>query len=703
MRKCFVAACLLCSLLCRAQPSGQPPAQLSAPLFPSVTYPHDYFRDPLDIPITLAANFGELRPNHYHMGLDIRTQHRENLPVFAAADGYVARVEIEPAGFGQAIYIRHPNGYTTVYGHLNQFFPALAAYISEQQYKRESWQVDLELPATLFPVKKGDLIAYSGNTGGSQGPHLHFEIRRTAGDVNQNPLLFGLPVPDNTSPAFVRLAWYDRNQGIYEQSPHILPVRRATGNKGSARLSASSGRPPAPSAPSARPPAPSAPLSLSKTEDDRATVAWTILSSSITVPTSRISFAISAFDTQSGSVNPNGIFEAALYKDGQAVIGFRMNNISYDNTRNLNAHIDYRTRATGGPFLQHLSLLPGYPPPTIYASPAGRPSNGVIDLSDGQTHVIRIVIKDTYGNASALSFGVRYQPSPAAGLASVAPGPPPASAGVPSVSSSAAIAPGGQPPVAAGLSPVSAGKKFYPGMVDGVETEDCAFYLGEKSLYDSVTIATSVAGYPGSGLSLPGAVSAAHVVGAAWIPLLQPVLVRLRPGRPVLTDSGGAPAGGTAPPGGPASAGASAIWSARKGGAALSGTAGIVMVRFQGGQKDVQVPEWQNGWASARFREFGNFQLVLDTIAPVVTPLGALNEADLSKATRIAFSIKDDLGGLRNFRAELDGAWICFTNDKGLAYIYKFDGHCPPGRHNLRVSVEDVAGNRTVKEYHFTR
>src|ERR1700759_303222 len=84
-------------------------------------------------------------------------------------------------------------------------------------------------------------------------------------------------------------------------------------------------------------------------------------------------------------------------------------------------------------------------------------------------------------------------------------------------------------------------------------------------------------------------------------------------------------------------------------------------------------------------------------------PLGSLNEADLSKATRIAFSIKDNLGALRNFRAELDGAWLCFTNDKGLAYIYKFDQHCPPGRHTLRVSVEDVAGNRTVKEYNFTR
>ena len=626
MRHFFIAVCLLSSLSSFAQ------------LFPVTDYPRDYFRDPLAVPISLAANFGELRPNHYHMGLDIRTQHRENLPVFAAAEGYVARVQIEPAGFGQAIYIRHPNGYTTVYGHLNQFFPALAAYISEQQYKRESWQVDLEIPATLFPVKKGDLIAYSGNTGGSQGPHLHFEIRRTAGDVNQNPLLFGLPVPDNTSPSFVRLAWYDRNLGLYEQSPHILPV------------------------------------SLSKTKAGGETVAWTILPAVLTVPTNRISFAISAFDTQSGSANPNGIYEATLYNDDQAVIGFQMNDISYDNTRNLNAHIDYRTRATGGPFLQLLSLLPGYPSPTIYASPADKPSNGVIELSDGQLHTVRIVIKDTYGNAASLTFRLQYRPAAAAVAAPTSTAGSTAGSALPAAAAASPAAP---------VSPAApAGKKFYPGMVDGVETEDCAFYLGEKSLYDSVVIATTVAGYPGSGLSLPGAVSAAHAIGATWIPLLQPVLVRLRPSGPAPRPS---------------------VPTTQSTGSAVPATAHIVMVRFQGGQKEVSRPEWQNGWASARFREFGNFQLVDDTIPPVITPVGALEGAALGKATRIAIWVKDNLGAIRSFRAELDGAWLCFTNDKGLAHIYKFDERCPPGSHTLKVSVEDVAGNRTIKEYHFNR
>src|SRR5215213_4706148 len=124
-------------------------------------YPQNYFRNPLNIPLQLVANFGEIRTNHWHMGLDIRTQRKVNLPVYAPADGYIARVSVEPGGFGQAIYINHPNGYTTLYGHLNSFFPALASYVKQQQYANESWRINLVLPPDMFPVKKGDFIALS--------------------------------------------------------------------------------------------------------------------------------------------------------------------------------------------------------------------------------------------------------------------------------------------------------------------------------------------------------------------------------------------------------------------------------------------------------------------------------------------------------------------------------------------------------------
>jgi murein DD-endopeptidase MepM/ murein hydrolase activator NlpD len=596
MKHLLAVASCFCSICCFSQ------------TFPPKAYPQGYFRDPLDIPITLAANFGELRSNHYHMGLDIRTQKRVNLPVLAAADGYVARVRIEPEGFGQAIYINHPNGYTTLYAHLNRFFPALADYVKRQQYKLESWKVFLDIPPGLFPVKKGELIAYSGSTGGSEGPHLHFEIRLTAGDINLNPLLFGLPVPDNAPPVILRLAIYDRGRSVYEQSPRIIPVQRmaTTGT-----LASIPGRPESYS---------TGPLAIV-----------------VTFP--RVSFAISAFDSQSGSSNPNGIYQAVLYDNGEAVTGFQMDRISYDNTRNLNAHIDYSTKEKGGPYLQHLSRLPGYTDPSIYrafrSDSAMRPADGVIDLSDGASHAIQIEVRDVNDNVSELRCQIHYRP-----------------------------APGGEQPLANGL-----GKEFYPGMLDGFETEDCAFYIPGKGCYDSVYI-----GYMRSD-PVPGGISSMHIIGSPSIPLQDPMLVRIRSERPLSDEV----------------------------------KAKVVMVRTAGREKEVLKPEWQGNWASANFREFGSFRLELDETFPVIIPVGFRDGAILKGLPRIAFRVKNQEGGIRRFRAELDpppggkGQWLCFTNDKERAFIYTFDEHCPAGKHTIRVEVEDQSGNSSVATYHFTR
>jgi len=543
----------------------------------SKQYPSNYFRDPLNIPISLAANFGELRTNHFHMGLDIRTEKRENLPVYAAADGYVSRIKIEPEGFGQAIYINHPNGFTTVYAHLNSFFPALADYIKKKQYKLETWKIFLDLPPEMFPVKKGNVIAHSGNTGGSEGPHLHFEIRRTSDDTNLNPMLFGLPIPDNTKPVIQRLAVYDLNQSIYEQTPRSWVLK--------------------------------------KSEDGN----YTIIPDTITISASKTGFAITAFDTQSASSNPNGIYEAVLYDNEQAVLSFQMDAINYNDTRNVNAHIDYKTRAQNGPWLQQLFELPGYKH-SIYHLIGG---NGVIDISDGTVHSIRIEVKDAYGNSSCLKYKIRY------------------------VENGSNNHP-------------AAGKMFYPMMVDGYEDEDCAFYIGEKCLYDSVHIQ-----YSNPPPLSPGAVSMAHSIGALYIPLQDPFMVRIKTNRPAERNR-------------------------------------ILMERFDRKKKEVKKPEWQGDWASARFQDFGNFQLVLDEEPPVITP-HFKEGANLSRASGVAFTIKDNFDSYKNFRAELDGKWLLFTNDKGKAFIYKFDEHCPRGKHQLKISVEDEAGNKTIKTFKFIR
>ncbi|MGB4844304.1 MAG: M23 family metallopeptidase, partial [Ferruginibacter sp.] len=286
----------------------------SAQFFPAKNYPKGYFVYPVIATQSLSANFGELRSNHYHMGLDCRTDRAQNKKVLAAAAGYIAKVKIEPWGFGRAIYINHPNGLTTLYAHLNDFYPELEDYIKEQQYKLKSWQVYLDIPENLFPVTKGMFIAYSGNTGGSMGPHLHFEIRDTKTDKVLNPSLFGFPIPDNVAPDVYRLAVYDRCKSTYEQSPQLYTLKKVNGK-------------------------------------------YVTSPALLVAKTDKVSFGISANDRYTGSSNRNGIYETVLYENDKPIVGFQLDSIGYDETRYLNAHIDYTYRSKGGSYIQHISKL----------------------------------------------------------------------------------------------------------------------------------------------------------------------------------------------------------------------------------------------------------------------------------------------------------------------------------------------------------
>ncbi|HTN07065.1 M23 family metallopeptidase [Agriterribacter sp.] len=545
------------------------------------SYPKGYFIKPLNIPASLSGNFGELRPNHYHMGLDFKTNRLENLPVHAAADGYIARIKIEPFGFGRAIYINHPNGLTTVYAHLNAFFPKLEQYVKQQQYRQESWSVYLDIPMELFPVKQADVIAYSGNTGGSQGPHLHFEIRNTQTDKNLNPILFGFPIADNVPPVIQRLAIYDRNKSSYEQSPKIVTVKKTAGG-------------------------------------------YITVPSTITVSSDKVSFAVTSYDVQSAAPNHNGIFQGILYDNGAEVIRFTMDTISYYATRYLNAHIDYKTKANGGPYLQHLSELPGYIN-SIYRQQKG---NGVLTLTEGAARSIRIETKDAVNNTAALNFTIQYKPSatnPAA----------------------------------------PAGKMYYPFMINvGEGSADCEFYIGESGLYDSVQIA-----YSRSASANPAVLSAIHTIGAAYIPLQEGLVVRIKPNAALLPEKMNR----------------------------------MLMQRFAGTKKETRKVEWQNGWAVAKFNSFGSFQLVPDETPPEIIPVGFKSGQDMSKASRLLFTVTDNMGGIKNFRAELDGKWLRFTNDKGKNFIYIFDEQCTPGEHALKISVADEAGNTAAQVFTFSR
>lgn len=325
-------------------------------------YPQGYFANPLGIPMSLAANFGELRPNHWHMGLDLKTGQKENYPVFASADGYVGHIGIRPSSFGKFIIINHPNGYSTLYAHLNEFYPELEKYVREKQTEKESWAIELDFSPNDFKVKKGKEIAKSGNTGGSQGPHLHFEIRETKTDRSLNPLLFGLPVQDDVPPTLLKLALYDRSISTYNQTPTLFVLKKADSGYIIPKLPV------------------------------------------VKTGFNKLSFAIQAVDKLTASKNYNGIYTAHIFKDEERIAEFVLDQIDYSESEYINAQIDYRFYKAGKGYLQHISPLPAKERRVYHIYN----NDGLIHLDDTLQHTITIQVGDANDNFSSINFQLQF-------------------------------------------------------------------------------------------------------------------------------------------------------------------------------------------------------------------------------------------------------------------------------------------------------
>lgn len=325
-------------------------------------YPRFIFRNPLGIPMHLIANFGEVRSDHYHMGLDLRTQQRENLPVFAAAEGYVSRVMVDADGYGKSIYITHPNGYTTLYAHLNKFFPALQDFVERKQYHDESWKQDIIFGSSQFRVAKGQFIAYSGATGSVEGPHLHFEVRDTKTGDNINPLFLGFPVKDNVKPLIYSLYMYDRNYSTYAVDPVLVPIKNIKG--------------------------------IYTTKD---TVVQTGFN--------KFSFGISAEDIANGTNFRFGIYAAEVWMDSVQQFGFKLQEFDREASKYVNASIDYKKWITSKTRLQHLSRLPGN---RLFVKDGE--NDGVINLQDTLIHHVSIVVTDVHANEAVLNFKLQWKP-----------------------------------------------------------------------------------------------------------------------------------------------------------------------------------------------------------------------------------------------------------------------------------------------------
>jgi murein DD-endopeptidase MepM/ murein hydrolase activator NlpD len=334
----------------------------------SKQYPKNQFRYPLDLPPATAGSFGELRPNHFHSGLDFRTMQRVGFPVHAAYDGYVSRVRVQFGGFGQALYITHPNGFTTVYGHINDFTPEIDKYIRDYQYKNQTFEADIAVPPGMFKVQKGDVVAISGNQGASGGPHLHFEIRDTLTEQTINPQLFGLTIPDTKPPAITAIGIYHLNGNPFsEKTPkEFLAVTGANGN-------------------------------------------YHLLKPQVLNISGNTGFGISATDINDASANHNGIYSLELKLDGVTMYTFAVERFAFDQTHAINAYIDYPAFITAHRFMQKCFILPGSRI-SLYPQSINR---GVMAFNDDKLHEVQYVVKDVAGNTSTLTLKVQSNTSAA--------------------------------------------------------------------------------------------------------------------------------------------------------------------------------------------------------------------------------------------------------------------------------------------------
>ncbi|GAA4453967.1 hypothetical protein GCM10023189_19830 [Nibrella saemangeumensis] len=601
---------------------------------------------------SLSGGLGDLRANHFHAGLDIRTKQREGLDVYAAADGYISRIAVLTAGYGNVIFIKHPNGLTTVYGHLKVLNDTLARYLRQEQYKRQTFEIDLRPEPGQFPVRKGEVIALSGNTGGSGGPHLHFEIRDDKDNL-LNPLLFGFnEITDEVNPYFEKVALRtltpeSRVNGEFQRLV-LTPVRRADGSYGFNQPVTASGL---------------------------------------------IGLELLAFDKTSGSPFRSGLSCIEIKLDGREVFAYNMDSFPNEQTRYINVHMNYEAEQISGQ-RYHRGYVADGNALTLYKMDNWR---GKLPLLDGKPHEITITLYDAHQNSAQLRFTVQPEPAPPAEAtatqtitATTGTTPTGTVEPVPSVSIATdenvlkltvRNLPAGEPPVAqlymgrwpeelpvsyvknnqavylidlrkfmpdsvqigSGIMRTFLQKRIVPGKEETYEKENVSLNFGPKTLFDTLFLAIR---------HMPG-----HVfeINQHTIPVNESLAVSYKP----------------------------------------ADTTGINPARTQlyntsGNRKQLVGGTWKDGRIEFKTRQLGRFQLLTDTIPPKVQFVA-------KTPGTISAKITDDLSGINTFRALINGEWVLMLYDykKALIWSDKLDP-AKPFKGDVTIEVTDRAGNVTT-------
>lgn len=336
-------------------------------LFPNTTSdnPKDrtLFVSPLKIPLLLSSNFGELRIDHFHSGIDIKTQGVTGKEIVAASEGYIYRIGVSPGGFGSALYIRHPSGYSTVYGHLDRFTKEIAEYVKDYQYEKKSFAVNIYPPKSKFPVKQGQLIAYSGNSGSSGGPHLHYEIRHSDNEKPVNPLLFEFGTNDNITPVIEKLFIYPLSDNTSINGRNSIRKIDVSGGHGN----------------------------------------YYIQAEKQIIINGKAGFGIKAFDLLNDSYNRCAVYSIELVIDSMCIFKYVMDEFSFAESKFINSHIDYSTYMSDKIYVQRTYLLPN-DKLSVYDNLVNR---GIFNFNEEKTYNASIIVTDVHKNESSLSFHIK--------------------------------------------------------------------------------------------------------------------------------------------------------------------------------------------------------------------------------------------------------------------------------------------------------
>lgn len=319
-----------------------------------------HYHNPVDIPIFLSGTFGELRGSHFHAGIDIKTQGREGIPIRAVSEGYVSRVKISTTGYGKVLYVTHPDGNTSVYAHLRNFSPKITKLVRQKQYEKKSFEVELFLDSKILVVDAKEIIAYSGNTGGSLGPHLHFELRETDTQMPINPLLGFYEVTDTTRPEIHTLMVYPTDttaviNGL--QKPIQVPFRKL---------------------------------------NDSIYLADKIQA------IGSIGFGIGIYDRLDNTYNKNGAFSMEAHANGTKVHQIKFEKFRFSDSENIHALIDFPTYSKTRTKIQKLFRDSGNELPFFETV-----ESGVLQIEPGKDYAYRIRTADANGNTRYVLVPIR--------------------------------------------------------------------------------------------------------------------------------------------------------------------------------------------------------------------------------------------------------------------------------------------------------